>query len=181
VPPQPRLRVYVPLTPTMLRRAHRDGGFGPPPLLAHAVTPQLRQELGEDADLEDCEYAAMAAAGLESLTMLGPDDPPTRVVAAVDVPGWEPRTGDDPTAVTLGFTVPLKRLVAVHVDAPDAATDVTAAREALEGSDHSTLETLPDAVHRCLDHELGWYAAQELGGLLDDLPWGSQGGRATIA
>jgi hypothetical protein len=147
------------------------------------VTPALLEELGEETEQEDAEYVAMTAAALESLRLLGADDPPSRVVAAVDVAAWEPRAGEhaeDLTAVAVAFTVPLKRLAAVHVDGSDAAADVIAARDALAGLDTANPGSLPDAVERCLDHELGWFAAQELDALLDHLAWGSPGGRATI-
>jgi hypothetical protein len=177
-----RARVYLPLTPSSLRDARESGGFGPAPIPGHAVTPALLDALGE-VDEEDAEYVAMTAAALESLRMLDGDDPPARVVAAVDVAAWEPRQDarpDEPTAVAVTFTVPLKRLAAVHVDGPDARADVVAAREQLDAPENAP-DDLPDAVERCLDHDLGWYAAQELDDLLDHLALGSPGGRATIA
>src|SRR5918993_3880175 len=97
------VRVYLPLTASLLRRARDDGGFHEPPLVAHAVTPELVQELGEPApDEEESEYAALTAASLESLTLLRPDEPPRRVVAAVDVPAWEARPeAEHPSAVSV--------------------------------------------------------------------------------
>jgi hypothetical protein len=174
-----RLRVYLPLTSSSLRRAREVGSFGPAPLPGHAVTPALLEALGGATDEEDAEYSAMTAAGLESLTLLGDDDAPARVVAAVDVASWEPRPDQgDPSAVEVGFDVPLKRLAAVHVDGADAMAHVLAARESLRAD--AGLDELPEAVERCLDLELGWFAAQELDALLDDLALGSPGGRATI-
>ena len=162
-------RVYLPLTAGLLRRARTDGGFGDPPLRGHAVTPALADELGR-ADQEESEYAAMTAASLASLALLTGDDPPRRVVAAVDVPVWEPAGDtDDPSAVLVPTPVPWRRLAAVHVDGPDVAGDVAAAAGGTA-----------DAVERCLDHELGWFAAQEVDALLDDLALGSPPGRATI-
>ena len=177
--PTARLRVYLPLTSSSLRRAREEGAFGPAPLPGHAVTPALLEALGGTTDQEDAEYSAMAAAGLASLTMLGDDDAPARVVAAVDVASWEPRPDEgDPSAVEVRFDVPLKRLAAVHVDGADTRVQVLAAREALRAEAGS--DDLPEAVERCLDLELGWFAAQELDALLDDLALGSPGGRATI-
>ena len=49
-----------------------------------------------------------------------------------------------------------------HVDAEDASADVAAA-----------LGGAPEAVERCLHHELGWYAVQEVDELLEHLSWGS--------
>ena len=152
-------RVYLPLTPTLLRRAREDGGFEQPPLVAHAVTPAVVDELGNPDD-EESEYVALTAAALESLALLRPDEPPRRVVAAVDVPAWEPRSGDEPadepSAVSVPTRVPWRRVVAVHVDGEEASADVAAA-----------LGGATEAVERCLDHELGWYAVQEIGPLVE--------------
>ena len=162
-------RVYLPLTAGLLRRARLDGGFGDPPLRGHAVTPALTDELGA-TDQEESEYAAMTAAALASLTLLADDDPPRRMVAAVDVPVWEP-AGDteDPTAVLVATPVPWRRLGAVLVDGAEAAADVAEARAGAT-----------DALERCLDHDLGWFAVQEVDELLDDLALGSPPGRANI-
>ena len=161
-------RVYVPLTPTLLARARDEGGFDDLPLAAHAVTPALVDELGS-SDADESEYAALTAAALEALSLLRPDEPPRRVVAAADVPAWELRDGEHPSAVSVPTRVPWRRVVAVHVDAEDASADVAAA-----------LGGAPEAVERCLDHELGWFAVQEVDELLEHLSWDSPPGRATI-
>lgn len=153
--------MYLPLTIPTLRLARENGGFDPG-LASHAVTPDLVEALGEPPpDQEESEYAALTAAALESLDMLRSDEPPRRVVAAVDVPAWERREADDvPSAVLVPTPVPWRRVAAVHVDGEEAAADVAAAL----GGD-------PDAVERCLDHELGWFAAQEVDELLGHLSW----------
>jgi hypothetical protein len=48
-------------------------------------------------------------------------------------------------------------------DAPDAEGDVGAARDAVAART-AEVERL---LERCLDHELGWWAAQEIGVLLE--------------
>ncbi len=155
-------RVYLPLTASLLHRAREARGFAELPLRGHAVTPALLEALG-DGDQDEHEYAAMTAAAMASIALLGEEDPPRRMVAAVDVPAWEP-AGDpaDPTVVLVPSPVRWRDLAAVHVDGPDAADDVAAARS---GTD--------DAVDRCLDHDLGWYAVQEVDALLADLGWGT--------
>ena len=178
-------RVYLPLTASLLRRARDEGGFGPAPLQGHAVTAALVAELadgGPDPDQEDCEYAALTAAALESLLLLGPEDPPRRLVAAVDVASSEPRPGDDadPSAVTVPFPVPLRRLAALLLDDANAGADVVAARDALREAAGAQADVTPEAVIRCFDHELGWFAAQELGDVLEHLALADPGGRATI-
>ncbi len=162
-------RVYLPLTPTLLRRARDEGGFDDLPLAAHAVTPELLGELGT-VDADEAEYLALTAAALESLSLLRPDEPPRRIVAALDVPAWEPRPeGEQPSAVSVATRVPWRRLASVHVDGEEASSDVAAA---LGGAD--------EAAERCLDHELGWFAVQEVDELLAALSWDSPPGRATI-
>jgi len=52
------------------------------------------------------------------------------------------------------------------VDLPDAAADVRAAADGLSDA-HAGDETAAALVEAALDHELAWYAAQEIGELLD--------------
>ncbi len=152
-------RVYLPVTATGLRAARDRGAFGPAPLPGHAVTPAVAAELDDD---EEREYAALTAAGLAAVRLLTDDDPPLRLVAAVDVTDWEPVDHDDPTAVRLPHEVPWRRLAAVLADAPDAAATVAGARSAASGPGDAALEA-------CLDHELGWFATQEVDALLQGL------------
>jgi hypothetical protein len=174
-----RVRVYLPLTPALLRAARDAKEFTGPPLLGHAVTPALVAELG--ADEEEGEYAALTTAVLESLEMLTPEDPPRRVVAAVDVASWEPRTeSDHVSAVLVPTTVGWRRLASVHVDAADAATAVSDARDALAAATADPAIDAAEAVERCLDHEPGWFAVQEIDALLEDLWLEPPGARATI-
>ena len=169
MPTSDRVRVYLPLTPALLRAARDAKELGGPPLPGHAVTPALMAELG-GADEEEGEYAALTAAGLESLQLLTPEDPARRVVAAVDVSSWEPRPdSDDPSAVLVPTTVGWRRLASVHVDAPDAATAVGSARDACSAAAADPAVDAAAAIERCLDHELGWFAVQEIDALLEDL------------
>jgi hypothetical protein len=150
-------RVYLPMTATRLRRARTEGSFGPAPLRGHAVTPAVAAALDDE---EEREYAALTAAALAAVAHLTADDPPLRLVAALDVPSWEPDdTGDDPTSVWLPHEVPWKRLAAVLADSAEAADAVALAWAESDGDDESALEA-------CLDHELGWFAAQEVDALL---------------
>ena len=175
------VRAYVPTTLRLLLEARERGGFGPAPVAAHAVTPALvalGESEGEGAGDEELEWAASVAASVDSLRLLAAgterDDPgPRRVVAAVEVAGFEPTVGDVASAVVL-HEVPLRRLAALLVDAPDAARVVRAARDALAAG---APEDDP-AVERCLDEELGWWAPSELEILLDGLHVTEQGGPA---
>lgn len=158
------VRVYVPTTLAGLREVVVSGGVGPSPVPAHAVTDALRTTLA-GADDEECEYAAMTAAAQESLALLTDDDVPRRVVIAADAATVVPREAAEPSAVEVPEVLPVRRVAAVHLDSPDAEEDVAAARAALADGDRSG--GAEQAVERCLDHELGWFATQEIGDLLE--------------
>jgi hypothetical protein len=154
------VRVYVPSTVARLRTLLSTGTLGPAPLAAHAVTDAVRRELS-DAGEEEWEYAASTAAAQASVGLLGREEPARRVVLAVDVP--EAHSGDaedpeDPTRVLVRSDAPLRWVGAVLADAAEAEAAVAAARDA-------ALSGAPDAERlllRCLDHDLGWWAVQEL-------------------
>lgn len=160
-------RVYLPCTLRLLREYVIAGGIGPAPFPAHAVTDALKAAYA-DGDEEEWEYAAMAAAAEDSLALLGDDDRPRRVVVvaevgtviAADEPGH-------PTLVEVVDVVPTRLVVAVHVDAADAEDDVAAAAAAWERADAGD-EEAQAVVERCMRHELGWYATQEISDLLED-------------
>lgn len=145
------MRIYLPATFTVLAAALADGGFRDAPYTAYAVTPELRAALGTD-DEEELEYAAMGAAAEESARLLAasPDTPARRVVVAAEVPDRVVRPAaapDAPARVRVETEVPLKRVASAHVDDAAAAPDV--------------------AAGRAEDHELLWYATQELRHLLE--------------
>ena len=74
------VRVYVPTTLTALAGFVGDGGIGPAPVRARAVTAWLR-EAWPEGDEEEWEYAALMAAADDSAALLTDEDPPRRVVA----------------------------------------------------------------------------------------------------
>lgn len=158
------VRVYVPSTSRRLRMVVETGGIGPAPIGAHAVTATVRSDLS-DAVEEEWEHAAASAAAQSSVAMLEHDEPARRVVLAVDVPAWrDVEDAADPTLVEVE-EAPLRRLAAVLVDSADAEHDVAAARDAVAAGAARTDVLL----ERCLDHEPGWWAAQEVDELLEDL------------
>jgi hypothetical protein len=146
---QVRVRVYIPLTLELLAQAVAAGGLGPAPFPAHAARTDV------DADLEELEYDAMTAAAMDSLRLLGPDDPPVRVVVAADAVVAEDAPED--TAVVVSQALSLRDVAAVHADAPDAQEAVAAAVAAPDDL---------ELAERVLDHELAWYAVQEVPDLL---------------
>ncbi|MFJ6703701.1 MULTISPECIES: DUF6912 family protein [unclassified Streptomyces] len=167
------MRVYVPLTLPGLAEAHKTGELGTGPFAAYAVTPALREWYLSD-DIEELEYAALNRAALASLRLLAADRdaPRRRVVVAVDVPDGtaaaDPDRGLDPAAlgeVRVTGPVALAKAAAVHVDSDDAEEDVTAAAGALaaaDGGDDDAQFTVDGAE----DHELLWYATQEIPNLV---------------
>lgn len=163
------MRVYVPSTPTALAGVHQEGGVGPAPVQAFAVTAELREWCGTD-DAEELEYAATVLAGRASLRSTGREAAgrPRRVVLAAEVPdaivSGRPDAG--PGAVLVGGTIPVKRVAAVLMDAEDAEADVRASLPVLDAAEagDAAAEALLEAVE---EHELLWFATQELRDLLD--------------
>ncbi|MBV2354317.1 hypothetical protein KUM39_08055 [Streptomyces sp. J2-1] len=167
------MRVYVPLTLPRLAEAHRTGELGAGSFTAYAVTPGLREWYVSD-DLEELEYAALGRAALASLRLLAADTgaAPRRVVVAVDVADGavkaDPDRALDPSAlaeVAVSGPVVLAKAAAVHVDADDAEADVTAATEALQAADDGD-DDARFLVDETDDHELLWFATQEIPALL---------------
>lgn len=167
------MRVYIPTTLSGLAEAHKAGELGPAPLDAYAVTPSLREWYVSD-DIEELEYAALTRAAQASLRQLAahPDAPRRRLVVAVDVPdaavSFDPDRGLDPATlgeVRLAVTVPLRKAAAVHLDADGAERDVSAAAAALGAADAGD-DDARFTVDGAEDHELLWYATQEIPNLV---------------
>jgi hypothetical protein len=167
------MRVYIPTTLRGLAEAYKAGELGPVPLDAFAVTPSLREWYVSD-DIEELEYAALTRAAQASLRLLAvqPEVPRRRVVVAVDVADgevrYDPDRGLDPAAlgeVQLSRAVPLAATAAVHADADDAEGDVAAAAGALGAADAGD-DDAQFTVDGAEDHELLWYATQEIPNLI---------------
>ncbi|WP_217238616.1 hypothetical protein [Streptomyces sp. AC555_RSS877] len=167
------MRVYVPLTLPGLAEAYKTGELGSGPFVAYAVTPALREWYLSD-DIEELEYAALNRAALASLRLLAGDAEAVRrrVVVAVDVPDGtatsDPDRALDPAAlgeVRVAGAVPLDKAAAVHVDAGDAEADVAAAAGALAAADAGD-DDAQFVVDGAEDHELLWFARQEIPNLV---------------
>jgi hypothetical protein len=167
------MRVYIPTTLPGLAEVYKAGELGPAPLDAYAVTPALREWYVSD-DIEELEYAALTRAAQASLRLLAGDPGAARrrVVVAVDVPdgaaAYDPDRGLDPASlgsVRLTAPVPIGKAAAVHVDSSDAEGDVSAAADALGAADTGD-EDARFTVDGAEDHELLWYATQEIPGLI---------------
>lgn len=167
------MRVYIPTTLPGLAEAYKAGELGPAPVDAYAVTPALREWYVSD-DIEELEYAALTRAAQASLRQLAllPEAPRRRVVVAVDVEdsavSYDPSRSLDPAGlgeVRLAAVVPMAKTAAVHADADDAEPDVAAAAGALGAADAGD-DDAQFVVDGAEDHELLWYAAQEIPGLI---------------
>ncbi|WFB09171.1 hypothetical protein LRS74_20615 [Streptomyces sp. LX-29] len=167
------MRVYVPLTLPGLAEAYKTGELGPAPLDAFAVTPALREWYVSD-DIEELEYAALGRAAQASLRLLAADPAAARrrVVVAVDVADGaavaNPERGLDHAAlgeVRITSAVRLAKAAAVHVDAGDAEADIAAAAAALGAADQGD-DDARFTVEGAEDHELLWYATQEIPNLI---------------
>lgn len=159
------MRVYLPSTLPAVSRAVTSAQLGPAPLGGFAVTPALHAELA-DGSLEELEYVALTDAARASLRSLADDPaaPRRRVVLVAEVPDADVQDGVDPdnrAAVRIAAPVPLGKVAAGHIDDPDAADDVRAAVDALPAADAGDENAAP-LLDRTDDHELMWYATQEL-------------------
>ena len=172
------IEVYIPATLAMLRRLVTDGSLWPVNGTAFAVTPTLREAYAEGDDDELAEVARREAA-LASLRLLAadaPDEgasgesgatlPPRRAVLAAEVDDVMYRPDLDDAVVRLGGPVTMEQVVAAYVDNAGAESAVVKAIEAIDAADLGD-EDADLVVGDALDHDLAWYASQELPFLLD--------------
>jgi hypothetical protein len=176
------MRVYLPCTLPLLAEASKTGTFGPgtfgpgtfepgdpgsgtaAPLLAHAVTPAVREWYTE-GDVEELEFAVLTDAAQTSLRLLAEDVAavPRRVVVAADVPDTAVRPTPDQgrSRVTLSGPVPLDAVASVHIDEPEAESAVAAAVQALPAADAGDDDALfaLDEAQAC---DLLWYDVTEI-------------------
>lgn len=165
------MRVFVPATLAMLQTLVESGELQPVAGTAFALTPMLRESYAS-GDTEELEYAAMLDAARASLRLLAGEldgDPKAmarRVVVAADIDGVRLRPDLDDAAVTLPGPVPGKAVAAVHVDVAEAEEAVRAAAAVVDAADLGD----PDAefiLGGAEDHEMAWYAPQEIPFLLE--------------
>jgi hypothetical protein len=139
---------------------------------AFAVTPTLRESYAEGDDDELAEVALREAA-LASLRLLaGQGDtglPPRRAVLVADIgDGIEVtvRPDLDDAVVRLSGPVALDDVIAAYVDNAAAESAVLVAVDLVDEADLGD-EDAELAVGDAQDHDLAWYAPQELPFLLD--------------
>lgn len=166
------IQVYIPATLAMLAQLVADGSLRPVNGTAFAVTPTLREAYAEGDDDELAEVA-LGEAALASLRLLAADIddvpdalPPRRVVLAAEVEDFNYRPDLDDAVVRLGGPVAIDRVIAAYVDNTDAEAAVTAAIAVIDAADLGD-EDADLVVGDAQDHDLAWYAVQELPFLLD--------------
>lgn len=190
---QGKLRVYVPATLSMLRelvdqrelRAINDTAFALTPALREAYASGDDEELAEVAMGEAARAALRLLAQEREAALLHAEDPGTegddpdspagtdysapvyrRAVIAADVTGTTLRPDLDDAVVRLSGPITYKRIASVHVDLAEAEPEVAKAVDVIDAADLGD----PDAefvLGDAEDHQLAWYAAQELPFLLD--------------
>jgi hypothetical protein len=170
------LRVYIPATVAMLQQLVADGSLWPVNGTAFAVTPMLREAYAEGDDDELAEVALREAA-LASLRLLAADEAeqagetlPRRAVLAAEVElgesGAKYRPDLDVAVVRLGAPVAIDHVIAAFVDNADAEPAVAAAIAVIDAADLGD-EDADLVVGDAQDHDLAWYANQELPFLLE--------------
>lgn len=169
-------RVYLPATLPLLALLRRRGELplytsGGHEVVAHAVTPSLREWYAEGDD-EELEYVAFTRAAQAALWLLNHDPaaPRRRVVVSADLPTRAVAAIDHElgsSAVRVSGPVPLGAVAAIHVDAAEAEGDVTAAAEVVENAAAGDPEA-QFTVDSTEDHELAWFDVSELSQLVPD-------------
>lgn len=163
------MRLYVAATTTLLRELLEHGELPAIARTAFAVTPALR-EFYLDDDADELDYQALLAAARGSLRLLDADPSavPRRVVIVADVPDADVQAHPelDRAVVRVGAPVPLGTVVAVYADGPEAEDDVRRAAVAVLEADIGGADA-QFVVDGAEGHELGWYATQEIGPLLE--------------
>lgn len=173
------MRVYIPATLAMVAQLIADGALRPLGGTAFAVTPALREAYASGDDDELAEVA-LGEAALASLRLLGAEPaeagaqplPVRRAVLIADVAdGAEGsavvvRPDLDTAVVRLAGPVALGDVVAAYVDTAAAEPAVAAAVAVIDDADLGD-EDAELAVGDAQDHDLAWYATQELPFLLE--------------
>ncbi len=163
------MRVYIPSTLALLQQLVADGSVHARSGTAFAVTPTLREAYAEGDDDELAEVALREAA-LGSLRLLsGPDGvsgPPRRAVLVADVQDATARPDLDDAVVRLAGPVALSDVIAAYIDNADAEAAVRQAVGVVDAADLGD-EDAELTVGDAQDHDLAWYAPQELPFLLE--------------
>jgi len=183
------VRVYIPATLTMLQQLVADGSMHARSGTAFAVTPKLRESYFE-GDEDELGEVALREAALASLRLLAAEGSPTgaggppacggersdlgsgtelplrRAVLVAEVDGVTARPDLDDAVVRLAGPVAMADVVAAYLDNAAAEPAVSDAIEVIDSADLGD-EDAEFTVGDAQDHDLAWYASQELPFLLD--------------
>ncbi|OBI03918.1 hypothetical protein AWC18_04620 [Mycolicibacter nonchromogenicus] len=167
------MRVYIPATLAMLAQLVADGSLRPVSGTAFAVTPALRESYAHGDDDELAEVA-LGEAALASLRLLADADadpsgeklPTRRAVLVAEVQEATVRPDLDAAVVRVAGPVAMADVVAAYVDNAAAEPAVRAALAVIDDADLGD-EDAELTVGDAQDHDLAWYATQELPFLLD--------------
>jgi hypothetical protein len=163
------VRVYVPATLAMLQQLVDDRSLRARNGTAFAVTPTLRESYaeGDDDELADVALRDAALASLRLLAGEGTSSlPPRRAVVVAEVEDATARPDLDDAVVRLAGPIGFDRVIAAYVDNADAEPAVLPAIEAVDSADLGD-EDAEFIVGDAQDHDLAWYAPQELPFLLE--------------
>lgn len=167
------MRIYIPVTLAMLQQLVADGSLRPVSGTAFAVTPKLREAYaeGDDDELGEVALREAALASLRLLAAAAEDGqegalPPRRAVLVADVGDVTLRPDLDDAVVRIGAPVTTDEVVAAFVDNAAAEAQVKAAIEVIDAADLGD-EDAELTVGDAQDHDLAWYATQELPFLLE--------------
>lgn len=164
------MRVYIPATLGMLSELVADGFLQPRAGTAFAVTPALREAYaeGDDDELSEVAIGEAALASLRLLSGESPDAPARRAVVVADAPtaSVTVRPDLDDAVVRVKGRVGMDQVVAVYVDNSAAEPAVRAAIAVIDAADLGD-EDAELTVGDAQDHDLAWYATQELPFLLE--------------
>jgi hypothetical protein len=164
------VRVYIPATLTMLQKLVADGSIHARSGTAFAVTPTLRESYfeGDEDELGEVALREAALASLRLLAAEGSDTGglPRRAVLVAEVDGATARPDLDDAVVRLAGPVGTADVVAAYLDNAAAEPAVLAAIEAIDSADLGD-EDAEFTVGDAQDHDLAWYASQELPFLLE--------------
>lgn len=169
----------------MLQRLVADQSMHALSGTAFAVTPTLRESYAEGDDDELAEVALREAA-LASLRLMGAEGgdvtgglghgesgdvtatalPLRRAVLVADVEGATIRPDLDDAVVRLAGPIGIADVIAAYVDNAAAEPAVKAAIEVVDLADFGD-EDAELTVGDAQDHDLAWYASQELPFLLE--------------
>jgi len=155
----------------MLQRLVADQSMHALSGTAFAVTPTLRESYAEGDDDELAEVALREAA-LASLRLLAAEGSDTgglplrRAVLVADVEGATIRPDLDDAVVRLAGPIGVGDVVAAYLDNAGAEPAVRAAIEVVDLADFGD-EDAELTVGDAQDHDLAWYATQELPFLLE--------------